>query len=313
MTIRYTNLPNNRHRPFGEAHSVHDDELCSYRDTIINNFSINDYYKKENSEEVKNEYFSVYKKWMFSTFPKIKGYEDFNEACFTQGTTESFYQFYIRYRSHRRLRLAKGEYFFHQMMSRLWYPEGKFAWIEDEPITKDDVVLISVPFSDTGCVPEYLEDMLCECDKLDVPVMIDLAYLNLAVDLEFDLSHPCIKYIVSSLSKVFPIELHRVGIRLQREKWEDQLYVINEPYYNYINILSCHLGLEMMKKFSADYTYNKYREKQIALCEAMELQVSDCVYFGIDHNNQYPQYNRGNDTNRLCFSRIWDGRMKLDV
>ena len=33
------------------------------------------------------------------------------------------------------------------------------------------------------------------------------------------------------------------------------------------------------------------------------------LYFGIDKLNQYPTYNRGNDTNRLCFSRVWDGRM----
>ena len=24
------------------------------------------------------------------------------------------------------------------------------------------------------------------------------------------------------------------------------------------------------------------------MCESMELEPADCVYFGIDHNNQYP-------------------------
>ena len=38
------------------------------------------------------------------------------------------------------------------------------------------------------------------------------------------------------------------------------------------------------------------------------ISENDEKLFGIDKLNQYPQYNRGNDTNRLCFSRIWDGR-----
>ena len=154
--------------------------------------------------------------------------------CFTQGTTESFAQFYIRYRSNKRLRIARGEYFYHQMMKSLWY-SNNFAWLDDEPIKEGDVVLLSVPFADTGAVPSSLEKILCDCDRLKVPVMLDLAYLNLGVDMSFDLSHPCIEYVVSSLSKVFPIENHRVGIRLQKEPFEDQIYVINEYNYNYIN------------------------------------------------------------------------------
>ena len=310
--VRYTSLPDNKDLPFGAAHSIHDSELCAYRDLFINNFTLDNNYSVANAEKIKSEYIETYKKWMFSTH-NVKGHEDFSEACFTNGTTESFYQYYLRYKTHRRLRLAKGEYFFHQMMKGLWFTGERFSWLEDGPIQRDDFLLISVPFSDSCTVPDFLEEVLCQCDKLDVPVMLDFAYINIAKDLDIDVSHSCIKYIVSSLSKTFPVETHRIGIRLQREKWEDQLYVINEYNYNYINLLSAFLGKSMMQKFEADYVFNKYRAKQIDLCNAMELEVSDCVFFGIDHNNQYPQYNRGTKTNRLCFSRVWDGRMNIGL
>ena len=52
-------------------------------------------------------------------------------------------------------------------------------------------------------MPDFLEEVLCQCDKLDVPVMLDFAYINIAKDLDIDVSHSCIKYIVSSLSKTF--------------------------------------------------------------------------------------------------------------
>ena len=84
---------------------------------------------------------------------------------------------------------------------------------------------------------------------------------------------------------------------------------INEPNYDYINILSAYLGLRMMQRFDANYTYSKYHEKQQITCEKFGVDPSPCVYFGIDTDNFYSEYNRGNETNRLCFSRVWDGRM----
>ena len=312
MAIRYTNLPDNKSKPFGGAYSVHDRELTSYRDETIRMFTVNNNYTEKNAEIIKQEFLQTYKQWMFSHFPRVNGVEQYTHMCFTQGTTESFAQFYIRYRDNYRLRIAKGEYFYNQMMKSLWYSDN-FAWLDDEPIKEGDVVLLSVPFADTGAVPSSLKKILCDCDRLKVPVMLDLAYLNLGVDMSFDLSHPCIEYVVSSLSKVFPIENHRVGIRLQKEPFEDQIYVINEYNYNYINLLSAYLGTAMMKKFPADYVFEKYHHKQLALCQKLDLVPSYCVYFGIDYSGRFREYNRGGNGNRLCFSRIWDGRMTYDL
>jgi hypothetical protein len=302
MTVRYTNLPDNKDKPFGGAYSVHDDETVVEMDNLIYEFTQEDH----NHDAIRESFIETYKWWMPSTHNLI-GIEKYTEGCFTQGTTESFAQFYIRYRNHKRLRLAKGEYFYHQMMRGLWY-EDSFAWLDEDDIRDGDVVLLSVPFSDTGDVPYALDELLDECDKNNVHVMLDLAYINLAVDLEINLEHSCIEYIVSSLSKVFPVENMRIGIRLQRKKFEDQLYVVNESGYNYINLLSAYVGKEMMHEFEADFIYKKYLDAQGVYCRTYNVEPSPCIYFGIDKLNQYSHYNRGNETNRLCFSRIWDGR-----
>ena len=305
MTTRYTDLPDNKNKPFGGAYSVHDLETCQTRDEAVKEYIDNQ--AQFDNEDIKSNYVQTYKQWMFSAHPNIKGWEDYSELCFTQGTTESFAQFYIRFRESKRLRLAKGEYFYNQMMKGLWYKE-KFAWLDEDEIRPNDVVLISVPFSDTGAVPDYLQKLLTECDNNDVPVMLDLAYVSLSVEQEIDLTHKCIEYVVSSLSKVFPVELYRIGIRMQRKKFEDQLYVINEKNYNYINVLSAYVGTKLMETYPADYIYNKYRQKQLDMCGQLNVEASPCVYFGIDTKGQFQDYNRGTPTNRLCFSRVWDGR-----
>jgi hypothetical protein len=309
MTTRYTDLPDNKDKPFGGAYSVHDNQTCGTRDEAVKEYISSQ--SQLDNEEIKSKFLNTYKEWMFSTHPKIKGWQDYNHLCFTQGTTESFAQFYIRFRESKRLRLAKGEYFYNQMMKGLWYKE-RFAWLGEDEIKPNDVVLISVPFSDTGAVPDYLEQLLQECDEKNVPVMLDLAYVSLSVDQEIDLSHKCVEYVVSSLSKVFPVELYRIGIRMQRKKFEDQLYVINEKNYNYINILSAHVGTKLMESYPADYIFNKYRPRQLQMCDKLGLEASPCVYFGIDRHDKFTEYNRGTPSNRLCFSRIWDGRMKYE-
>jgi hypothetical protein len=109
------------------------------------------------------------------------------------------------------------------------------------------------------------------------------------------------------------VENYRIGIRLQKTIFEDPLYVNNEVNHNYINMLSVYLGTEMMKHFGPDYIFNKYREKQIDFCTKLNVEPTSCVYFGLDKNNKYLEYNRGGKTNRLCFSRIWDGRIQYEL
>jgi len=68
-----------------------------------------------------------------------------------------------------------------------------------------------------------------------------------------------------------------------------------------------------MDEFPADYIYKKYLPKQQDYCRDMDLFPSRCVIFGLDTKQQYPIYKRQEtDTMaRLCFSRVWDGRMEI--
>ena len=43
----------------------------------------------------------------------------------------------------KKLRLLKGEYYYHRIQARRFFES--FAWIEDEPILPNDVVVLSVP------------------------------------------------------------------------------------------------------------------------------------------------------------------------
>ena len=78
-----------------------------------------------------------------------------------------------------------------------------------------------------------------------------------------------------------------------------------------MNLFSVNIGHQMIKKFSNNWIIEKYKKIQADSCAKMQLIPSDCVIFGLDTSGKYSEYNRGSDTNRLCFSRIWDKRITV--
>ena len=272
--------------PYGGAWPVNDVELLNF----IGNIKIS------SADPV--EFLKDYKLWISSTH-NILGWNNFNYLCFSNGTTESFDKFYHRH-LHRRLRLLKGEYFYHQLMGKKVFKE--FQWIDHKNVLeKNDVVAISVPFADTGNVPLNLYEILNRCEELKIPVLLDLAYINLATNLELNLNYKCIDTVTSSLSKVFPLSHYRIGIRLQQELIDDTLIAYNDNQY--VNLHSVGIGHAVIKKYGADYSFQKYRAQQINICAGMSIAPSSCFIFGVDEKDFYKEYNRGAGTNRLCLSK----------
>ena len=160
---------------------------------------------------------------------------------------------------------------------------------------------MSVPFSDTGGLPKNYHKIMQACESLQIPVLLDLAYISLAKGLEFNVDYKCIDTITTSLSKVFPVAHWRIGLRMQRENIDDTLdaYEIN----SYLNTHSVNVAHNLIKQYSATWSFDKFREQQLLLCIEQGVSPSPSFIFGIDKENKYPQYNRGGDSNRLCFAR----------
>lgn len=284
-------LKNNRNKMYGGAWSIRDAEALN---KIVST-------PKKNVKPI--DFCKKYKKWI-SKNKNFLGWEDFKFLDYSNGTTETFDKFYQQY-SHLRLRLFKGEYFYHQIQAKLIYKE-RFQWLDKEELKTGDVVVMSCPFSDTGNVPNNFNDILTNCDRLNIPVLLDMAYISISDIKELDLSHPSIQVITSSLSKVFPVENYRVGLRLRRKFVDDTLFAYNETQY--VNRHSINVGYHLISAFDNDWLVKKYKKKQLKKCLELELEPSSCVIFGIDKKNKFSEYNRGAQSNRLCFSRIWDKR-----
>lgn len=253
--------------------------------------------------EVQDEFIATYRNWIQATqLNTITGLDKFPVSVVTQGTTEGFDKFYLK-NSSRRLRYFKGEYMYHQVAGRQYF-DYIATFIENEELEANDVVVISLPFSDTGNEHPRMKEILTKCSSLGIPVLLDCAYLGICSGINFNLDYDCITDVTFSLSKTFPVPHLRIGMRLTRADDDDALLVTNKTQY--VNRLSVAVGTALMNQWPVDTIPLVYKQTQLEFCEKLGVEPSHCVIFGIDTTGKWAQYNRGGPTNRLCFAKYLD-------
>ena len=163
-----------------------------------------------------------YAKWIQSSkLNNIKNLRKFKFMTFANGSSQVFDYFYAKNRT-RRFRAYKGEYAYHFTSWRNHFPNWNY--LKNIDIKKNDAVIISMPFSDTGSKHSEMDDLIKICNKLDVPVLVDCCYLAMCKGIEFDFNQKCVKEISFSLSKAFPVSRVRIGMRLSKIDDDDPLF-----------------------------------------------------------------------------------------
>lgn len=288
-----TNIYDRQHKPFENAFAIKDPKVFKVLDS---SFKLTDIIHDEN---LHINFVKKYVQWIHTTKNNsIIGLENYQYACFSNGTTEAFDKFYCKHNK-KRFRFFKGEYLYHRLSCR--NNNLNWAYIEDDTIRINDVVIISLPFSDTGNMHEQMESILQTCNIIDIPVLIDCAYFGVCSGIKFDFSHPCIKEITFSLSKSLYSAHLRIGMRLSKVDDDDPLFVTNK--IGYVNRLSAHIGHQLIENFNPDYIYNEYVDRQEKICDILKVTPSNSVLFGIG-GDSWNEYNRDRNTNRLSFHKF---------
>ena len=294
MTEKFI-LKNLKHKHYGGASCVVDRKMESQTYEYIRQACTDDCL---NDAGIQDQFLNTYVDWIKdSKLNSFKGLENFPVTAYSNGTTESFDKFYME-NNQRRLRCFRGEYMDHMATWKGICPDWKY--IDDEPLTENDAVVVSLPFSDTGDVHPQMERLLAQCTEKGIPVLIDCAFVGICHDITFDFNRPCITDIAFSLSKTFPVANMRIGMRLSRLDNDDSLLVHKKT--NYTNRLGSAVGILLMNHYSVDHNYNMWHTTQEKFCEQLGIVPSKSVIFGIG-NEQYQEYNRGGPGNRLCFAK----------
>ena len=221
-----------------------------------------------------------YRDWILSSENnRIEGLHNFPHVFVTNAVTHSLEAFFMAYAHKRRIRTYRGEYtHIPKLIAKFELPDVR---LDAAPIDENDVVLMSCPFSAHGEKHFMMESVLDECDRLGVPVFVDMAYFGLCQGVNLDLNHTCIKHVAFSLSKAFSLEGVRIGIEFSRHP--------NHPldvshFRNYHSRLGTYVAMSLFSRFSPDFIFNKYRDKQVEICRGLKLTPSESVLFGTSHD-----------------------------
>ena len=178
----------------------------------------------------------------------LKGLDRFDNLSYVHGTSQSFDAFYAENKD-RRFRCFKGDFFYHALS---WRNNYTFSYLDDEELDKNDAVVMSIPFSDNGNVHPNTSQVIETCNKLQIPVLIDLAYYNLARGINFNLDEPCISTITFSLSKAFyGTHRIRIGLRCKKDFNDDPVDVFTSM--GMVSKISAGVGYDICNNFEPDY------------------------------------------------------------
>lgn len=259
------------------------------------------FYNSLDDKNVHNKFLETYKKWLISSkLNNLKNLNKYKFACFSNGSSQVFDYFYAKYKN-RRFRVFKGDYAYHHLSWRNHFPSWKY--IENLNMNRNDALVISLPFSDTGSKHPMMEKLIERCDRYNIPVLVDCCYYSMCKNINFDFNHKSIKAISFSLSKAFPVSRLRIGMRLTREDDDDPLFFLQK--LGLVNRASAYIGLKLIKKFNFDYLYKKYEKVQKFYCKKLDVIPSNIVSLALG-GEKWKKYNRGGKFNRLCLSSLYE-------
>jgi hypothetical protein len=245
-------------------------------------------------------YVSDVKEWILSSKEcQILGLEHYEESCVSLGVTQALDQFhYDILRSGRKLRMFRGEYPYNRDVHPF---SANTDFIDDRPLQLGDAVILSCPFSGSGDVHPQMYKTLDSCHQMQIPVLIDLAWFGTCGGLTIDLSHPAITHTAFSLTKGLTCGNYRSGVRWTRRKERlsvhDRLSLQHE--WNHSIHLNAKIGRALMKEFSPDTQFQKYRQAQLQVCQMFGLTPSPCVHIATSRDPSWIDFDRDGFVNRI--------------
>ncbi len=246
-------------------------------------------------ERYKNNYLN----WIKSDkLNHLKNIQKFSHVCYSSGTSESMINFVLKYKD-RTIKTFKGEFIFHKLNCR--NNNIKFEYLDyNLNLNSNDAVIISLPFSDMGDIHPLMNNLIQKCNTMQIPVLIDCAYMCIAKNINFDFDQECIDTITFSLSKGFwGIDKLRLGLRLQRKDNDDNLDIYNK--WSTLPLHSLNVANEIFRNFDVNWLWTAYGEKYFAVCKKYNLIPTNSILHALG-GLEYVEYNRGGDVNRVCIA-----------
>ena len=279
LAVASTNL----REPFAEVRAKADycySSVRSINDSLFNRKLILEAAQLSSGRDI-DSFKSLFLDWL-QAIPnnEIHGLENFS-VDFAAGCTQGFDHFYLKNRL-RTFLVPPGEYTYHAATFQSLHMSWQLLESPND-IKEDSAVILSYPFANNGNRPEHYSEIMNRCNAWGVPVLLDCCYYPISHGIKIEVAD-CVTDITFSLSKAFPVENYRIGLRLYRGE-PDGLSLMNR--INYANNFSATLGCLICGIYSPGILQETYLDKQHKLCELLKITPAQTLFMGLGDSSWY--------------------------
>lgn len=241
-----------------------------------------------------DEYLDFFPKWIESSKNnKIMGLEAFPYRMISLGCTQGLDEFhYWCQLNNKKIRMFRGEYPYNRDCINFDWDND---FIDDHPLKFGDAVIISLPFSGSGNIHSRWSELVTSCNELEIPIFVDAAFFGTCANVELNFDEPCIQFVAFSTTKGLSCGSYRNGILFAKEK---QGHLAVQTDWHHGIHLNTSIGLFLMKNFSPDYLYDKYKNSYAEVCEHYGLQASQCIHLALG-DEKWSYFDRDGAFNRI--------------
>ena len=242
--------------------------------------SINDFYAKifksspvhKDTTTMDEEFISTFVQWLNNhEYSFFNGLDEFPIRHVIQGVTHYIDDLYQRCGE---LQTFRNDYKYH------WRLNNDIEYTTIETLDPKKELIISMPFPYYGDIHPGMYDILDECERKNISVHVDSAWVSCIRDIDFDYNHPAIKTFAISLSKA-GIGGNRIGLRFAREEPEGSITIINKFNMNQQPLM--YIGLRFMQEFGPEYFWKRYEKKYYKVCDDFNLKPTKTVHLALDN------------------------------
>lgn len=176
----------------------------------------------------------------------------------------------------------------------IWAAIGEYQWVKH-------IRGRSSPTYTYQSIPSAIDGNFVDIAK-DSHVALDLAYIGSTEIKKINLPDT-VEYAFYSLSKSFGVGNIRTGwfFTKNRDKRLDDL-IYGAKYYNYF---AHQVSEHIISNFSIDYVFNQLRQKQLNVCNQLNLIPSDSVWLATTTDPEYKKFRRRGDVARICLAGVY--------
>ena len=242
-------------------------ELYTIKDSNFENLR-NNWFNSSQDQVSRKNYISTADEWFKSTkLNVLHGWNDFEYIDATLGNTNYIESFIGKYGIHG-IQVLKNEYAIYSLMG--------LHGVDVSELEHGKPLLITIPDFWNGTVRPEWNSLLLECEKKQIDIHIDFAWLVMSKHIEIDLSHPCIKSFAMSLSK-YGMQWNRVGLRWTKQRTMDSITIYNH-YYEGMNTGIYSVGNYLCNTIERDHLWNTYADKNAEICRQIGAEQTKFIH-----------------------------------